>query len=128
MLPGFLSWRPWWLRYGTAFLCVGMATGGVGGLVGFFGLPAFLLYMVAIAISAVYGGVGPGLASAALAFFASYYMFLPPYFRFTSDEPWLPLLVSYVGALVLSFLVLRWLHSRVLRLLAESRHLSSDED
>lgn len=128
MLPGSLFRRPWWFRYSIAFLTVALATGGVGGLIASFELPAFLLYVIAVALSAMYGGIGPGLAAAALALLASYYLFLPPYFSFTSEQTWLPLLASYVAAVVLSSCVARWQHSRMVKRIKESGFLSSGEE
>jgi len=90
MLAGYFCWRPWWFRYGIALLTVALATAGVAGAVAVFDLPTFLLYIAAIALSVGYGGMGPGLAAMALALFVSYYVFLPPSFRFTSETSPLP--------------------------------------
>jgi K+-sensing histidine kinase KdpD len=68
-------------------------------------LPAFVIYIAAIAVSTSYGGVRTGLVAVALAFFASTFLFIPPYFSLTNEQSVLPLLVSYCSAMVLSSLV-----------------------
>jgi two-component system, OmpR family, sensor histidine kinase KdpD len=65
---------------------------------------AFLLVVVA---SAAVGGLGPGLAAAALGFLAFDFLFLPPYYTFivTETQDYLSLGVYLVIALVVSLLV-----------------------
>jgi K+-sensing histidine kinase KdpD len=92
-------------RYGFAFLAVAIATGCVGVLMVLSAQPIFLLYIVAIAASTTYGGSSAGLVAAALAFFASLYLFIPPYFSLTYEQSILPLLVFYGSTVVLSTLV-----------------------
>jgi K+-sensing histidine kinase KdpD len=67
-------------------------------------LPLFMLYIVSIAKATWTGGFGAGLAAAALALLVSNYLFLPPYFSLTSDHSLLPLVVCYLGTVVLSAL------------------------
>jgi K+-sensing histidine kinase KdpD len=67
-------------------------------------LPLFMLYIVSIAKATWTGGLGAGLVAAALALLVSNYLFLPPYFSLTSDHSLLPLVVCYLGTVVLSAL------------------------
>jgi hypothetical protein len=57
-----------------------------------------------IAKATCIGGLGSGLMAAALALLASNYLVLPPYFSMTSDRSLLPLVVCYLGTVVISAL------------------------
>jgi K+-sensing histidine kinase KdpD len=68
-------------------------------------LPAFVIYIAAIAVSTSYSGISTGLVAAILAFFASTFFFIPPYFSLTNELSVLPLLLFYCSAVVLGGLV-----------------------
>ena len=91
-----------WRQYRFAFLTVAVATGCVGLLMLLISLPAFVIYIAAIAVSTSYGGVRTGLVAVAVAFFVSTFLFIPPYFSLTNEQAVLPLLVFYCSAVVLS--------------------------
>jgi K+-sensing histidine kinase KdpD len=93
--------RTWRSRYGTALLMVAIGTVCVGALMALTALPIFMLYIVSIAKVTCTGGLGAGLVAAALALLVSNYLFLPPYFSLTSDHSLLPLVVCYLGTVVL---------------------------
>jgi K+-sensing histidine kinase KdpD len=99
-----LSSPLWRDRYRFAFLTVTIATGCVGLLMLLISLPIFLIYIVAITASTHYGGVRTGLVAVALAFFASIFLFLPPYFSWTNERSVWPLLGVYCSTVVLSYL------------------------
>jgi hypothetical protein len=67
--------------------------------------PPFIIYIVAISVSTSYGGIRAGIVAAALAFFASTYLFVPPHFSLVNERSVLPLLAFYGGAVVLNVLV-----------------------
>lgn len=96
--------RTWRRRYGAALLIVAIGTVCVGALMALTALPIFILYIVSIAKVTCTGGLGAGLVAAALALLMSNYFFLPPYFSMTSDPSLLPLVMSYLGTVVLSAL------------------------
>jgi K+-sensing histidine kinase KdpD len=109
----FLSLSPAWRRYVFACLAVAIATGGVGLLMLFTSLPVFVIYIAAISVSTSYGGVSAGTLAAALAFFASTFLFIPPHFSLANEPSVLPLLAFYGGAVVLNVLVtLAWVRRR----------------
>src|SRR5215204_7289749 len=65
----------------------------------------FFLFLAAVTISAIYGGLGPGLAATALSALASNYFFLEPYFALSSrPEEALRLVVFLATGLILSWL------------------------
>ena len=96
--------RTWRGRYGAALLMLAIGTVCVGALMALIALPIFMLYIVSIAKVTCTGGLGAGPVAAALALLVSNYLFLPPYFSLTSDHPLLPLVVCYLGTVVLSAL------------------------
>src|SRR5215510_5420555 len=96
--------QTWKGRYSVALLMVALGTIGVGALMALCAQPLFVLYLVTIACATGLGGLGAGLVAAALALLASTYLFLPPYFSLTSDHSLLPLVVCYLGTVVLSAL------------------------
>src|SRR5689334_98515 len=62
------------------------------------------LFFLAIMLSAWVGGIGPGLAAAALATLAVVYFFLPPKYSLRFNPAELPpLLVFFVSAVVVSW-------------------------
>jgi K+-sensing histidine kinase KdpD len=96
--------QPWRGRYGVALLMVTIGTIGVGACMALIAQPMFVLYIMPLAKAPCLGGLGSGLAAAALALLASTYLFLPPYFSLTSDHSLLPLVVCYLGTVVISAL------------------------
>ena len=96
--------RLWKGRYGAALLMVGSRTLGVKALMALIDLPSFVLYSMSIAKTTCTGGLGDGLVAVALALLVSNDLFLPPYFNMTSDHSVLPLVVGYLGTIVLSSL------------------------
>ena len=72
-----------WLRYGIAVLAVAQAL-----VLKFLLDPliaseqSFVIFFVAVAASAGYGGLGPGLLASTLATLASVYFFIPPLYSF----------------------------------------------
>jgi K+-sensing histidine kinase KdpD len=100
-LSSSLGWRP----YRFACLAVAVATGCVGLLMWLMSLPVFVIYIAAISVSTSYGGVSAGTLAAALAFFASLFLFIPPYFSLASEQSVLSLLVFYCGTVVLNVIV-----------------------
>jgi K+-sensing histidine kinase KdpD len=96
--------RTWRGRYGAALLMVAIGTVCVGALMALTALPIFVPYIVSIAKATWTGGLCAGLVAAALALLVSNYLFLPPYFSLTSDHSLLPLVVCYLGTVVLSAL------------------------
>jgi K+-sensing histidine kinase KdpD len=68
-------------------------------------LPAFVIYIAAISVSTSYGGVSTGIVAAALALFASTFLFIPPYFSLANERSVLPLLVFYCSAVALNVIV-----------------------
>jgi len=72
-----------WLRYGIAVLAVAQAL-----VLKFLLDPliaseqSFVIFFVAVAVSAGYGGLGPGLLASSLATLASVYFFIPPLYSF----------------------------------------------
>jgi hypothetical protein len=96
--------QPWRGRYGVALLMVAIGTIGVGACMALIAQPMFVLYLVPLAKATGLGGLGAGLAAAALTLFASTYLFLPPYFSMTSDHSLLPLVMCYLGTVVISAL------------------------
>ena len=97
------SWT-WRSRYGIALLMVAIGTIGIGTLMAFIAQPMFVLYIVPIAKATYIGGLGSGLMAAVLALLASNYLFLPPYFSMVSDHSLLPLVVCYLGTVMISAL------------------------
>ena len=86
--------------YGRAVLVTVMAAGAVEATARVFGVPAFLPFILAIAISDAIGGPGPSVVSATLAAVASVYVFLPPPWTWSTEEsPWALVLV-YAAAVV----------------------------
>jgi K+-sensing histidine kinase KdpD len=69
-------------------------------------LPAFIIYIAAISVSTSYGGVRAGIVAAALALFASTFLFIPPHFSLASEQSVLLLLVFYCGAVVLNVIMI----------------------
>jgi hypothetical protein len=71
-----------------------------------------VIYIAAIAVSTHYGGISTGLVAVVFAFFASTFLFIPPYFSLTNEPSVLPLLLFYCSAVALSGLVtcilIRW--------------------
>jgi K+-sensing histidine kinase KdpD len=107
--------RTWRGRYGDALLMVTIGMIGIGALMALIALPIFVIYTILIAKVTYTGGIGPGVMAAALALVVSNYLFLPPYFSMTSDHSLLPLVICYLGIVVLSAL-------RVLRGRSSPRH------
>src|SRR6266849_3333876 len=71
-----------WLAYIVSFLTVALATGLRLGLDPVLGEHhPFTLYFAAVAISAWYGGFGPGLAAIVLSYFAADWFFITPRFE-----------------------------------------------
>jgi K+-sensing histidine kinase KdpD len=107
-----LSWSLRWRQCRFAFLAVAVATGCVGLLMLLIALPVFVIYIAAIAVSTHYGGISTGLVAAVFAFFASTFLFIPPYFSLMNEPSVLPLLLFYYSAVALSGLMtcicLRW--------------------
>lgn len=70
-----------------------------------FGLPAFAVFVGAVAASYAYGGFGPACAALGLSSVLSIYVFLPPHLSWTTlVSPWrLPL--TYAAAMVVVALV-----------------------
>jgi K+-sensing histidine kinase KdpD len=68
-------------------------------------LPALIIYIAAISISTSYGGVSAGIVAAALAFFTSTFLFIPPYFSLANERSVLPLMVFYGSAVGLNVIV-----------------------
>ena len=65
----------------------------------------FLLFLAAVALSALYGGLGPGLAATTLSALASIYFFLEPYDApFSRSEGALRLLVFLSTGVIVSWL------------------------
>jgi K+-sensing histidine kinase KdpD len=95
------TWRD---RYGIALLMVAIGTIGIGVFMALIAQPMFILYIMPIAKATCIGGFGSGLVAAALALLVSNYLFLPPYFSMTSDRSLLPLVVCYLGTVVISAL------------------------
>jgi K+-sensing histidine kinase KdpD len=100
-----LSASLWWRQCRFAVLAVAVATGCVGVLMLLISLPAFVIYLAAISVSTSYGGVSAGIVAAALAFFTSTFLFIPPYFSLANEKSVLPLLVFYCSAVVLNVIV-----------------------
>jgi len=100
-----LSSSLWWRQCSFAVLAVAVATGCVGLLMLLISLPAFVIYLAAISVSTSYSGVRAGIVAAALAFFASTFLFIPPYFSLTNEQSVLPLMVFYCSAVVLNVIV-----------------------
>ena len=51
-------------------------------------------FLVAVTVSALYGGVGPAMLATALSMFASYYVFLEPLYSFAANDSAFSRLVS----------------------------------
>jgi len=65
----------------------------------------FFLFLAAVTISALYGGLGPGLAATALSALASNYFFLKPYYAsFSSTEEALRLAIFLSMGVIVSWL------------------------
>jgi K+-sensing histidine kinase KdpD len=65
----------------------------------------FFLFLAAVTISALYGGLGPGLAATALSGLASHYFFLkPPFALFSSPEGALRLSIFISTGVIVSWL------------------------
>jgi len=65
----------------------------------------FFLFLAAVTISALYGGLGPGLAATALSALASHYFFLkPPFALFSSPEGALRLAIFISTGVIVSWL------------------------
>src|SRR5215216_4321496 len=75
--------RPPFLRYGLAAATVALATILTLLIPQLAERTVFILYFVAVAVSAWYGGHGPGLFATALSAVASAYFFLDPAFSVT---------------------------------------------
>src|ERR1700730_5462754 len=74
--------------YGAACLAVGLATGLellVEPLLG--EESPFLLYVAAVMLSALYGGLGPGLLAAVGSALTATYLFFPPRYSFAIASP-----------------------------------------
>ncbi len=76
------------------------------------GVP-FILYFPTVVLCAWFGGLGPGLLSAALGGLVAWYVFIPPYYSFTVSDPTAP-----------HQLTLFLLASALISVLAESLHRS----
>jgi len=94
--------QTWRGRYGVALLMVAIGTIGIEAFMALIAQPLFVLYIVPIAKATCIGGLGSGLVAAVLALLASNYLFLPPYFSMTSDHSLLPLVVCYLGTVVIT--------------------------
>jgi K+-sensing histidine kinase KdpD len=71
----------------------------------FISLPVFIIYIAAISVSTSYGGISAGVVAAALAFFASTFLFIPPHFSLANEQSVVPLLAFYGSAVVLNVFV-----------------------
>ena len=64
----------------------------------------FFLFLAAVAVSALYGGLGPGLAATALSALASNFFYLAPYDApFSRSEGALRLLVFLSSGMIVSW-------------------------
>lgn len=93
--------RPTALHYGVAVVAVGLAL-----LLSFLAQPLieqnpFLIFFAATALSAWYGGLGPGLLATALGAVAACYFFLPPTFSFDLAGLGILRLAAFVAVSVL---------------------------
>jgi signal transduction histidine kinase len=75
--------RPSWLRYAVAVISVAVALGLKLLLVPILSEDEpFLLFFAAILVTAVFGGLGPGLLATTIASLIDNYFFVEPYFQF----------------------------------------------
>ena len=102
------SWRRNWLsiltRYGFVVLTVVIASLLRSALVSAIGegVP-FILYYPTVVLCAWFGGLGPGLLSAALGGLVAWYVFIPPQYSFMFSDPTAPArmtLFLLAGALI----------------------------
>ena len=79
---------PWayLLAYGAALLSVGLAV-VIYPLLGLPGNVNFVLFLTAVAFSAWYGGLGPGLLATVFSVLVATYFFIPPNFTLEIDDP-----------------------------------------
>ncbi len=88
--------------YLIPLLTVGLATGLTVGITATGGNSVFPLFYAAVAVSAWYGGLGPGLLATILATLASRYFYLSPQFTFTLN---LPAVVQLFAFLLVALLI-----------------------
>ena len=115
-------------RYGAALGLVALATVATAGVRPVIETYTVNVYIVAIALAAWYGGLGPGLLATALSAIALDYFFAPPYFSLfpitTSDAVRLALLV--LAGLTISW-VCHLLRRSVREIAAGSDRLAASE-
>jgi PAS domain S-box-containing protein len=92
ILAGSSTPRPAWIRYGFALLCVAFGWAGRTLLtpeIGSTALP-FIFFFPLIAVSAWFGGLGPGIVSVILSAVAANWFFFEPIYgwAFKSEEAW----------------------------------------
>jgi signal transduction histidine kinase len=82
-------------RYGVALAAVGTALATAFLLRDVLEPGVFPPFLVAVTVSALYGGVGPALLATGVSLAASYWLFLVPLYSFASDESELSRLLLY---------------------------------
>jgi signal transduction histidine kinase len=81
--------------YAIAFTAVGAALAAALLLRDVLEPGVFPPFLVAVTVSALYGGVGPALLATVLSLLASYYVFLAPLYSFAFDQSGLSRLLSF---------------------------------
>jgi PAS domain S-box-containing protein len=91
-------------RYAVAIFAPAVALACSLTVQALFSRPSAALFFGAVAISAWYGGLGPGLLSAALSLLAIDYYIIPPRYTFLPGEPadWVTLLILALVAVLIS--------------------------
>jgi PAS domain S-box-containing protein len=102
-----ISWKSIVTRYAFPLVAVVLASVLRGALVPALGegVP-FILYFPTVVLCAWFGGLWPGLLSAALGGLVALYFFIPPYQSFTAHDPTAPaqLIVFLVASTLISLL------------------------
>jgi len=75
------------LQYGLALATVGVSTLATAALWRWLAPTPSLIFLPAVMVSALYGGLGPGLLATAASVGSLAYFFMPPYFRSASAWP-----------------------------------------
>lgn len=104
--------RNQFLRYGTAVASVALALAAYALLGPGVQQSPFSLFLAAIAFSALYGGLGPGLLATLLSSLAVTYFFLPPRFSFDLSDPSVPVRLAVFGFAALLINILSYGRSR----------------
>ena len=99
--------RSFGARYAFTFAIVALASLARRALVPVIGegVP-FILFFPAVVLCAWFGGLGPGLVSAALGGGIAWYLFIPPHYSWTVHDPTAPvqLVVFLIASTLISFL------------------------